>query len=123
MFDVSLLFRDISAYVMGDPVLRLTQGGLILLAFVVLYLLFYALRDVLLRTHSFLYQFFCILLVALLPVIGFLLYLLIRPARTVKEREAEQMLTNLVMHLVPDTELPEEPDTVPSPNTSSTPSA
>ena len=33
---------------------------------------------------------------ALLPVVGFLVYLLIRPARTLKEREMEEMLRVLL---------------------------
>lgn len=72
-----------------DPTLRLIQGGLLLLGIFIIFLLFFALRDILLRTHSFLYQIVCILLVALLPGVGFLVYLLIRPARTLKQRETD----------------------------------
>jgi hypothetical protein len=56
------------------------------------FLILYATRDILLRTNSFLYQFVCILLVALVPGLGFLLYLLIRPSRTVREKEMHDML-------------------------------
>jgi len=63
-------------------------------AFFLVYFLFFTMRDIFLRTHSSLYQIACILLVALLPVVGFLLYFLIRPARTMKEREMEQLLLN-----------------------------
>jgi len=38
----------------------------------------------------------CILIVAVLPGVGFLLYLLIRPPRTVKERELEQLLRSML---------------------------
>ena len=38
-----------------------------------------------------------ILIVALLPVVGFFLYVLIRPARTIKERELEALLLRLVV--------------------------
>ncbi len=72
-----------------DPAVRMMQGLLLLLGIVIVFLLLYATRDIILRTHSFVYQIVCILLVALLPVVGFLLYLLIRPARTMKEREME----------------------------------
>jgi len=41
-------------------------------------------------------MFVCIILVAVLPVVGFFLYLLIRPARTIKERDLEEMLRSLV---------------------------
>jgi hypothetical protein len=76
--------------------LNFAQAGLILFAIIVLFLLFFALRDILLRTRSFWYQFFCIVIVTLLPIVGFLMYLLIRPARTVKQRELESMILTLV---------------------------
>lgn len=78
-----------------DPLLRLTQGAMLLLAAFIIFLVFYTTRDILLRTHSFFYMFFCIVLVSILPVVGFLLYLLIRPARTIKEREAHELLKKI----------------------------
>ncbi len=78
-----------------DPTLRLLQSGMVLGGSLVIFLVFYATRDILLRTHSFFYMFFSIALVAGLPAIGFLLYLLIRPPRTIKERELEEMLREL----------------------------
>lgn len=79
-----------------DPALRLIQGAMLLVGILVIFLVFYTTRDILLRTHSFFYMFISILLVAALPVVGFFLYLLIRPARTIKEREIEMMLIELV---------------------------
>lgn len=79
-----------------DPALRLLQCSLLLLGFIVIFLVFFATRDILLRTHSFWYMAFSIVLVALLPVVGFLLYLLLRPARTIKERELEALLLQLL---------------------------
>lgn len=76
------------------PALDANQIAVYVAAFFLVYFLFFAMRDIFLRTHSSLYQIACILLVALLPVVGFLLYFLIRPARTIKEREMEQMLLN-----------------------------
>lgn len=75
-----------------NPAIRTVQLSLLGLAVVSLYLVFYATRDILLRTKSFFYQLACIFLVALLPVAGFLLYLLIRPATTTRERELESLL-------------------------------
>ncbi len=71
---------------------QILQLLIVVCAVVLVYLLLFTLRDILLRTRSFWYQFFCVLLVGCLPLAGFLLYLLIRPARTVKERETERML-------------------------------
>ncbi len=91
----------ITQFVMENPGLRLAQGGLILFAVLVLFLLFFALRDILLRTRSFWYQFLCIVIVTLLPVVGFLIYLLIRPARTIKQRELEALLLTVVANDAP----------------------
>jgi len=96
MSSLSLSLAPFTAYIMENPGLRLGQGGLILLAALVLFLLFFALRDILLRTRSFWYQFACIVIVTVFPIIGFLIYLLIRPARTIKERELEAMILTLV---------------------------
>ncbi len=97
---------------MMDPGLRFAQIGLIFFAVVVLFLLFFALRDILLRTRSFWYQFLCIVIVTLFPIIGFLIYLLIRPARTIRERELESMILTLVANDAPNQVL--SPLSVPS---------
>ncbi|MDD5041333.1 MAG: hypothetical protein PHX87_03620 [Candidatus Peribacteraceae bacterium] len=93
-FDPFLLFLS------ADPILRMMQGGLLFIGFVVIFLVFFVTRDILLRTHSFLYMTFCILLTALLPGVGFLLYLLIRPARTIREREQETLVLSLSAKLL-----------------------
>lgn len=79
-----------------NPMIRALQLSLLGAAAVAIYLVFFATRDILLRTRSFAYQIICILLVAVLPVIGFFLYLLIRPARTLKEREIEKLLKKVL---------------------------
>lgn len=96
MSTIPLSLAPLTQFVMDNPGLRFAQGGLILFAVIVLFLLFFALRDILLRTRSFWYQFICIVIVALLPVLGFLIYILIRPARTIKQRELEAMILTLV---------------------------
>jgi len=88
-FDPFLLFLS------ADPLLRMMQGGLLFIGFVVIFLVFFVTRDILLRTHSFWYMAFCIVLTALLPGVGFLLYLLVRPARTIRERELEAKVRSL----------------------------
>ena len=101
MPDIASMMGSLSAAFLQNPFLYLTQGGLVLLACLLLFLLFYTLRDVLLRTYSFPLQFLCIVLVVALPGVGFLIYLLIRPARTKKERQVEAMLLALSAHLLP----------------------
>lgn len=106
------LISPFSSFLSEDPSVATTQVGLMAMVVVVLFLLFYTLKDVLLRTHSFLYQCVCILLVAFLPFVGFLLYLLIRPARTVKQREMERMLRALHDEVFGEVEIEEMADEV-----------
>ena len=82
-----------------NPMIRMAQLSLLGGAVVAVYFVFFTTRDILLRTRSFLYQIGCILLVALLPILGFFLYLLVRPATTVREREVEKMLKKIVKRL------------------------
>ena len=89
---VLTLLQPFASFFSQDPDTAMMQAGLLFVVVMVLFFLFFTLRDIVLRTRSFVFQCFCILLVALLPGIGFLLYLLIRPARTIKEREMEAML-------------------------------
>ncbi len=80
----------------SDPITMAVQFGIAALGAVAVYLLFFTVRDILLRTRSLLYQLACIALVAALPIVGFFLYLLVRPARTVKERQMERMLKEVL---------------------------
>lgn len=79
-------------FLADDPLLRILQAAMILAGVIVVFLVFYTTRDILLRTQSFWYMFVSILLVSFLPIAGFFLYLLIRPARTLKEREMDAMV-------------------------------
>jgi len=84
-----------------DPLLRMAQIALFFFGAIDIFLVFFATRDILLRSRSFLYMALCIILVAALPILGFLLYLLIRPARTLKQREVDQMVRKLCEKLCP----------------------
>lgn len=82
-----------------DPALRLLQAGMLLVGVVVIFLVFFTTRDILLRTHSFWYMFISIVIVAALPVVGFFLYLLIRPSQTNNEREIHETLAELLIEV------------------------
>ena len=84
-------------FLSDNPVLRTMQLSLLSVGVVAVLLVCFTTRDILLRSRSFWYQLVSILLVATLPIVGFFLYLLIRPARTVKEREMEEMLKKLIV--------------------------
>lgn len=79
-----------------DPSLRVFQGALLLAGVFVVFLIFFTTRDIILRTRSFWYQLFCIVLVTFLPVVGFFLYLLIRPPTTLVEQEMQETLEALL---------------------------
>ena len=83
-------------YFSENPWLKIIQIAVLALSATVIFLVLYVTRDILLRTRSLAYQILCILLVAVLPIAGFLLYLLIRPGRTLHEREMEDQLQELM---------------------------
>jgi hypothetical protein len=90
------LLDDALLALSADPIVLSLQAAIAVAGGVAVYLLAYTVRDVILRTRSIVYQLACILLVAALPIIGFFLYVLIRPARTVKERQMERMLKEVL---------------------------
>lgn len=79
-------------FLASDPQLRLLQFLLLSVAGASVYLVLFTTRDSILRSNSFWFQFFSIALVAVLPIVGFLLYLLIRPSRTLKDKEMEEVM-------------------------------
>lgn len=90
-------FGDMFAGIMnGDPVILATQILLGCTAGLLVYLVFFATRDILGRTNSLFFQLASILLVAALPLVGFFLYLLVRPATTLKEKDLEQKLDDVL---------------------------
>ncbi|GEM_PF-3578326 len=91
MFALSSLLNGASS----DPFLLGSQILIVMVAVLLLFFLFYALRDILQRSHSLIYQFCSIVLVAVFPVVGFFLYLLIRPARTVVQRQTDRRVEDL----------------------------
>ena len=129
----SPIFDAFGGTLSADPVIRMMQLGLLAFACLDVFLLLFTLRDITLRTHSFAYQAFCVLLVALVPFFGFCLYLLLRPGRSIKERELEAMVRSLVVMLGGEVEVSEAeendseeeehiPDTPQSPAHPTTPS-
>lgn len=83
------------SFLSADPNVLMLQSSLMFIGVIVVFLVFFTTRDILLRTNSFWYMLFSIVLTAVLPVVGFCIYLLIRPTQTLKEREMEEMLRQL----------------------------
>lgn len=92
---------DLLTVLSDNPALRFYQLVLIVLGVVAVYLVCFTTRDILLRSRSFFLQAFSILLVALVPVLGFFLYLLIRPSRTLLQRETDDAVRMLVAQMAP----------------------
>jgi hypothetical protein len=84
------------SFLSENPAVMQVQIALLAFAVVAVFLLCFTTRDIILRTRSFLLQAFSILLVAVLPVIGFFLYLLIRPARTIRQRETDAAVARIL---------------------------
>ena len=76
--------------------MRSVQVSLGIMASGLVFLVFYTTRDVMLRSRSLFFQISSILLVAALPVVGFLIYVLVRPSQTIKTRKLEQSISSLV---------------------------
>lgn len=80
-----------------QPAIAAMQVAILAVASLLVFLVLFATRDILLRSRSLLAQLASIVLVALLPGIGFLLYLLVRPSRTLAERRIERDLDELIL--------------------------
>ena len=93
------MFDYASAFFASDPTVLALQLLMASAAFIVVFLVLFATRDILFRTNSFLLQIFCILLVALFPIVGFCVYLLIRPPRTLAERAMHRDILSLLSKL------------------------
>ncbi len=88
---------DLFALLLSDsPLIRWIQVAIIVAVLLDVFLVFYVMRDVLLRTHSFAIQVMSVLLAGVFPIVGFLVYLLVRPSRTLKEKEMEDLLHRLL---------------------------
>ena len=100
---------SLTAFFPGLANVYFAQWTVMFCAVVLLFLLLFTLRDIVQRTDSFLYQAACVLLTGALPIVGFLVYLLIRPARTIRQRETDAMVREMFARIAPDLEQPLPP--------------
>ena len=108
MFAFPDIFRSTAVFFAGDPSVLLLQILLLGVAALVVFLVLFAARDILMRSDSFWIQILSILLVAVLPILGFFLYLLIRPATTLSERSLRRDVEQVLRRLA-DTQAPRKP--------------
>ncbi len=90
-----------SQFFSATPSVAAMQLGLLGIACILVFLVLFATRDILLRSDSFVYQLLCVVIVAALPGVGFLLYLLVRPSRTRAQRHMERDVALLLERLHP----------------------
>ena len=82
--------------VSGNPLVQTLQFALAACAALLVFLVFWTTRDILRRSRSLFIQLPCILLVAALPIVGFFLYLLIRPSKTLAEKEMAESVQKML---------------------------
>jgi hypothetical protein len=76
-----------TAFLSANPLLLGLQAAIVSGAAFLVFLVFWATRDILHRTRSVTIQLLSIALVALFPIAGFFLYLLMRPRQALEEKE------------------------------------
>ena len=83
--------RDIIGFQNTPLLMLLLKGVLVYIAFLWLAVIVWVARDVIDRSKSLIFQVIMILLNIFLPVFGLLLYLIIRPSKTLLERYYEEL--------------------------------
>lgn len=95
MNELLLFLQPVLNLLATDPVIRSMQIGVLSGGLVLVYLIFWVTKDSVNRSNSFLFILFSILLVACIPLFGFLAYLLIRPNKTLTEKQTLIALSDL----------------------------
>lgn len=106
---LALAFPSLTQFFSADPSVFLVQILLLSLGLVVVFLVLFTTRDVLLRYDSFIAQVLCILLVAILPLFGFLLYVLIRPSMTTAEKHLRSDVEALLLKMAHGQSMKKQP--------------
>jgi hypothetical protein len=94
--------QNASTFFADTPAVLCAQLGMISFGALLVFLVLLTTRDVLLRIDSFFYQLLCVFLVAALPIVGFLLYLLFRPSRTLAFQHLESKIDRLLAKMSPE---------------------
>lgn len=99
---MDILFSTLQSFLQllsDHPSVFAVQVSLIALGVIVVFLVLLATKDIMARSDSFFVQISSIVLVAILPVIGFFFYLLLRPSRTLVERRLQRDLQQVLARL------------------------
>ncbi len=94
--------QNFSTFFADSPSVLCAQIGMLSLGFFLVCIVLFTTRDVMLRIDSFFYQLLCVFLVASLPLVGFLLYVLFRPSRTLAFQRMEAKIDLLLEKLSHD---------------------
>lgn len=84
-------FDNLQTFFAGNTFDVMVQGILVYLAAFWIALIIWVTRDIIHRTNSILFQIFSITLNIFLPVFGLIIYLIIRPSKTLWERYYEEV--------------------------------
>jgi len=93
------LASSVSILFSSDPAVFALQVGAVAVSAIVIYTVLFTTRDILIRSSSTVAQVGSILLVAAFPIVGFFLYLLVRPSRTLYEKALRKDLNEIVVRL------------------------
>lgn len=99
MNELLLFLQPLLNLLATDPVIRSMQIGVLSGGIALVYIVFWVTKDSVNRSNSFLFILFSILLVACLPLFGFLAYLLLRPNRTLTEKQTLISLSELTAEI------------------------
>lgn len=94
-----LSLQPLLALLAADPFIRSLQIGVLIAGSLLVYLVFWTTKDSINRSNSFIFILFSIVLVAFIPFVGFLCYLLIRPSKTLTEKNLLQAVADLKTEL------------------------
>jgi len=83
----------------ADPIVKITQYALGIVAAVLVALVFWATWDILRRTRSLIYQISCILLVAAVPFFGFFVYFFVRPSQTLLQKDLAKNVREILFRV------------------------
>ena len=111
MFNLSSLNINTLIDLISSPSFETLQLGIIIyIGLLWLSVIIWVTRDAINRSDSIFFQVIAILLNILFPILGILLYLIIRPGKTTVERYYEDLEHKLILDSVGETEIHSESD-------------
>lgn len=103
-FDINALIELIKA-----PSFQTIQLALVIyIGLLWLFVIIWVTRDAIHRSDSLMFQVLAILINIIFPLLGILLYLIIRPTKTTAEKYYEELEHRLILESIGENEVPED---------------